>query len=106
MSRGSRCHGPSYLGFEWGDSLFQANLSKRFRRPHLNRKKKKLGMVFHACHPSICGKQKNTRGLWSRLPWAKARPYLQNNQSKRAGGMTQRVEPLVSQVQNPEFKLW
>jgi hypothetical protein len=38
--------------------------AKKFLRPQLNRKKKKLGMVVHTCHSSYSKKFK-IRGLWS-----------------------------------------
>jgi hypothetical protein len=48
--------------------------------------------IVHACLLSDCGKHKI--GLQSRLAWAKASPYLQNNQSKSAEGVAQAVEHL------------
>jgi hypothetical protein len=39
-------------------------------------------MVAHACHPSYYKMHKNRR-LKSKPVWAKVRPYLQNNHSKK-----------------------
>jgi hypothetical protein len=53
---------------------FQASQGKKdCKNPHFN--DQKLGMVAHTCHSSYGGKCK-TGGSWSRLAWAKVRPYL------------------------------
>jgi hypothetical protein len=53
---------------------FQASLTKKFTRPHLNGKK--LKMAVCSCHPSN-GEKCKVGGSQSR-----PRPYLQNNQGK------------------------
>jgi hypothetical protein len=53
----------------------------------------KLGMVAHICHPGNVGKLKQ-EDRSSDQPGKKGRPYLQNNQSKRAGDVGQGVEQL------------
>jgi hypothetical protein len=61
-----------------GASRFEAS-QKKFMRPHLNQE---LGMAMHIYHPSCEGEQK-IGGLQFGRTWAKVRPYLQNNQSKK-----------------------
>jgi hypothetical protein len=52
-----------------------------FVRLHL--KRKKLGMIMHACHPREDTKFK-TKELWSKPALAKSKPLPQkNNQSKK-----------------------
>jgi hypothetical protein len=44
---------------------------------------KKLGIVAHVCYPNYCRKNKIKRSRYSQ-PGKKARPYCQNNQSKKS----------------------
>jgi hypothetical protein len=53
---------------------------KKFVRLYLNTKN--LGVVVYAYHPSDVG-EPELGGPWLRPAWEKARPYLQNNQSKK-----------------------
>jgi hypothetical protein len=73
-------------------SHFQASSDKKFARPHLNGKKKKLGVTGHTCHPN------NSKKLKIGQPGQKARLYLKNNQSKKAGDMAQAIENLTIQA--------
>jgi hypothetical protein len=41
--------------------------------------------------------------MWSKPAWVKARPYLQNNESKKASGMAEAVEHPLARA-NTEFK--
>jgi hypothetical protein len=56
-------------------------------------RKRKMGMVACMHYPS-CGGRSKTEESQSRLTWVKGETLLQNNQSKRAWGMAQAVEPL------------
>jgi hypothetical protein len=65
-------------------------------RLHLNRKK--LGVVVVCtCHPSD-GRKTEVRP-WFRFAWQKVRPYPQNNQSKKSGGVVQVLEHLSSKCE-------
>jgi hypothetical protein len=76
----------------------QPGQKKKFRRPHLNRKK--LHMVVHSFHPSYGGKSK-IKGLQFRLTWVKSE-NLSDNQRKRAGGVVQPVEHLPHKPRPPQ----
>jgi hypothetical protein len=89
---------PSYLRVRYRGLWLQASWSKKFMRPHLNRKK--LCKVVYTCHPGYGGKHK-IGGSWSR--W-KARPYFQNNQSKKDWNNGSSSRDPASLVRRPEFK--
>jgi hypothetical protein len=71
---------PSYTGArEWENCGSRPAQAKKFLRPHLSGKN--LGTVTR--HTSF-GRKHEIEGLQSRADWAKkARPYLQNNQSRK-----------------------
>jgi hypothetical protein len=54
---------------------------KKVQRSHL--KRKKLGMVACACHPSYGRKHKTRRIVVPGLLGKTMKPYVKNNQSKR-----------------------
>jgi hypothetical protein len=64
-------------------ALYARMNNKRKKKVHKNQylNGKKLGVVLHTCHLSYGGS-------------IKVRPFLKNNQKKRAGGMAQVVERL------------
>jgi hypothetical protein len=74
---------PSYSGGRnWEDGGLRTARAKSSWDPHLNQW---LGMMTHICHPSYCGKHKQEDHSLGQ-PGQKARPYLQNNQSKKGWG--------------------
>jgi hypothetical protein len=67
----AHAYNPSYLQAEdQGIVVLSQPQQKKFDRPHLNRKKKKLGMVVCACHPNNSVMLK-LGGSQSRLAWVK-----------------------------------
>jgi hypothetical protein len=58
---------------------------------------RKLGMVLQSCHPNCSGNKKNSRiAVRAGQPRQKARPYLQNNHSKKGEVMAQVLDHLTS----------
>jgi hypothetical protein len=62
-----------------GRSWFEASLGKKLMRSQLN----KLGKVTHSCNPSYASGV-DRRIMVQGWSWAKARPHLENNKSKKS----------------------